>query len=252
MFKRTIWLVVLVIGMAGVVFAEEAKKDISVTLSSKVYSEYLSSNSGGICHDGPVIQTDMFISLPRGFYFDVWHSAGLNGTDLSSDYGDEIDYTIGWSGKVKGIGLDLGVAYFDLIDLFEAPHGDLIMPYLEFNKGFDISKNHRLTPFVCFKFPYSAKGDELGHGFRTYLGTKHAWQINPKLSFNQKINLLFDDGACGNDSGVLGQYQGGISWQASKQLTLDLISVKAVTPLTSLSDSRETKIVYGAGITYRF
>lgn len=250
--KKIIWLIVLVTGITEVVFADSSSEDISFTLSSKVYSQYLIADTGHIGHDKPVIQTDLFISLPKGFYFDLWHSAGLDGTGLSSDYGDEIDYTVGWNGKLGEINLDLGVSYFDLVDLFKLPHGDLIRPYLELNKGFDITESHRLTPYVYLGFPYSAKGDEFGHGFFVRSGIKHAWQITPELTLNQKTNLFFDNGACGFDSGILGEYRCDIGWQISKSTTIDLISLKFVTPFTSLSDSRETEIVYGVGITHRF
>jgi len=245
-------LVVLLFGMTGNAFGTNGKQDISVTVSSKVYSKYLGSHTGSICDDDPSLQNDLFVSLPKGFYLEIWHSVGLDGTGLSSDYGDELDYIIGWKGEVKEINLDLGAVYIDCVDLFKSPQGDLIIPYLEVNKEFDISENHRLTPYVCFEFPYSAKGDEFGHGLWTYFGTKHAWQITPKFAFSQKVNLFFDDGACGNDSGLLGQYRCDLSWQISKSTTIDLISIKAITPFTSLSDNRKTEIVYGAGITYRF
>ncbi|MBZ9577712.1 hypothetical protein KJA13_01600 [Patescibacteria group bacterium] len=250
--KKIIWLVVLLTRVTGVVFAGDESQDISVTLSSKIYSKYLNEGGGNILHDKPVIQTDLFASLPKGFYLGIWHSAGLDGTGLSSDNGDEIDYIVGWSGKVGKVNLDIGAYYFDLVDIFKSPHGDIIEPYFEISKGFDISDKHCLTPYVWFGFPYSAKGDEFGHGFYVRPGVKHAWQITPKLTLNQKANLFFDDGACGFDSGLFGEYRCSFSWQISKSTTIDLISVKGITPFTSLSDNRKTEIVYGAGITYRF
>lgn len=158
---------------------------------------------------------------------------------------------MGWREKLEEINLDIGIAYIDCIDLFESPRGDLILPYLEINKEFDVSEKHRLTPYMGFEFPFSAKGNEFGHGFFARFGVKHAWQINPKLVFNQKINLFFDDGAL-DDSGILGQYRCDLNWQISKSTTIDLISIKAIDPLTSLSDGRKTEMVYGTGMTYRF
>lgn len=245
-------MVVLLIGVTGVVFAGNEGQDISVTISSKIYSKYLGSYTGKVCDDDPSLQNDLFITLPKGFYLEIWNSIGLDGTGLSSDYGDELDYLVGWSGKSEEINLDIGIAYIDCIDLFESPRGDLILPYLEINKEFDVSEKHRLTPYIGFEFPFSAKGNEFGHGFFARFGVKHAWQISPKLVFNQKINLFFDDGALGGDSGILGQYRCDLSWQISKSTTIDLISIKAIDPITSLSDGRKTEMVYGTGIAYRF
>jgi len=244
-------LVVLLIGVTGVVFADDSYEEISVTFSSRIYSKYLGSYTGRVCDDDPSLQNDLFITLPKGFYLEIWNSIGLDGTGLSSDYGDELDYLVGWSGKLEEINLNIGIAYIDCIDLFESPRGDLILPYLEINKEFDVSEKHCLTPYLGFEFPFSAKGNEFGHGFYTRVGLKHDWQISPKLVFNQKINLFFDDGALG-DSGILGQYCCDLSWQISKPTTIDLISIKAIDPLTSLSDGRKAEMVYGTGMTYRF
>ncbi|KPJ55272.1 hypothetical protein AMJ47_00100 [Parcubacteria bacterium DG_72] len=242
----------LLVGVTGIVFASDETQDISLTLSSKIWSKYLNEGGGNILHDKPVIQSDIFVSFPRGFYFSVWHSAGLDGTGLSSDAGDEIDYIVGWNGEVKGLNLDFGILYFDLVDLFRSPQGDIIQPYLELSKDFNVFGNQKLAPYVWFGFPYSAKGDEFGHGFYTRLGVKHVWQIGPKFIFSQKANLFFDDGACGFDSGLFGEYRCSLSWQISKSTTIDLISIKAIDPFTPLSDNRKTEIVYGMGVRYHF
>jgi len=146
------------------------------------------------------------------------------------------------------------MAYFDCLDLFTMPQGDAAYPYLEVNKGFDVSQNHRLEPFLYFGFPFSTYKNEFGHGLYARFGFRHFWQITPKFKLYQKVNLFFDDGAfLGLDSGVLGQYRCDLSWRVSKSVTLDLISVKISTPITSLSDERnKTNVSYGAGITYLF
>lgn len=244
----------MLIGVVEVAFSENANRDISFTLSSKVYSKYLSElGTGSVCHDKPVIQTDLLISLPKGFYLNIWHSAGLD-EGLSSNYGNEINYTLGWSGKLRETKLSLGLSYFDCADLFIMPRGDLVFPYLEISKEIKVSKSHTLEPYVSFGFPFSAHSNEFGHAVFYRAGVYHFWQINEKFRLYNKANLFFDNGGLsGYDSGLLGQYRCDFSYQISKSITLDLISVKLNTPLSSLSDERnKTNISYGAGIKIRF
>ncbi len=248
-------MVVILIGVTGAAFAESFNKDISVTLSSRVYSKYLSElGTASVCHDKPVIQTNLFISLPKGFYLGIGHSAGLDGTGLSSNSGDEINYIFGWSKKTKEINLDIGVCYFDGVNLFTMPKGDLIYPYFEISKEFKVFKKHTLEPYISFGFPFSAYANEFGHGFYTRVGTRHFWQISENFKIYHKANLFFDNGGLkGFDSGVLGQYRCDLSYQLSKSITLDLISIKLNTPITSLSDQRnKTNMSYGAGLKIRF
>ncbi len=249
-------IAVVVLLVAMVATGAEAEKDLSLTISSKVYSKYLGSTTGSICHEDPVLQTDLFFTLPHGLYFDIWHSSGLDGTGLSSDGGDEIDFTVGWTGeieKLQNIKLDLGISYFDCYDLFKMPSGDFILPYLNVSKEFPVLKDHCLEPFVFFQFPYSAKGNEYGNGFIVRSGMFHHWNITDSLAICQRVNLTFDDGAWGNDSGLLGEYRFDASWKITDRITLDVISVKVARPFSNFSDGRDgTEAVYGAGIKICF
>ena len=101
--KRILILLSVVIIFGVMVSPAIADNEISVSFSSKLWPRYLGAD-GTIYHDEPVLQSDIFISLPKGFYFDIWHSVGLDDTDLSSNFGDEgPNFTLGWSGNWKNL-----------------------------------------------------------------------------------------------------------------------------------------------------
>jgi len=251
--KRVLITLVVVFIGTGVLIPQAKAEGASVTVSTKVLSQYLGSD-GAIFHDKPVLQTDVFIQLPRGVYIDFWHSVGLDGTDMSSDYGDEIDYTLGWSGTLKGFVLDTGVSYFELVELLDIPQGDVIQPYIEVSKGFNTNKSQSLTPYFRVEFPFPAKGSSPEKGILTYGGLRHTWQGSPMLTMNQEVYVLRDDGAFGFDSAVVGQYHIRLSWNYFKRINIDFLSLDVSTPLTSVSDAdgRKTEVVVGGGLTFNF
>lgn len=238
---------VMIIGVYPYSYAEEP----SFALSTKFWSQYL-DNNGAVIHDKPVFQSDLLISLPLGFYFDFWHSMGLDGTGLSTDLGDEIDYTLGWNGNLKGIGFDLGFSYLDFIDLFKMPKGDVLRPYAEINKEFKITEKNIITPYVRWdgSFPAGANSPKGGQWFSA--GLKHIWQINEIAALQQKLFTLYDTGALGFEKAIIGQYHIGLGWSVAKSVTLELPNFKISTPFTSVNDGRKSEFVIGAGLSFRF
>lgn len=244
-----ILLVVLAVLIA--VYSHSYAEEPSFALSTKFWSQYL-DNNGAVNHDQPVLQSDLFISLPLGFYFDFWHSMGLDETGLSTDFGDEINYTLGWGGTLNGFGFDLGFSYLDFIDLFKMPKGDVLRPYAEINKEFKITEKNILTPYARWdgSFPASGNSPEKDQWFS--LGLKHVWQINETAELKQKLFTLYDTGALGFAKAVIGQYNIGLGWNVTKSVTLDLPNFKISTPLTPVNDGRKTEFVIGAGLSLRF
>lgn len=249
MEKTSVLVILVAIISLGIVIGVVAAEDeISATLSSKVWSNYLGV-TGSEIHSGAVLQTDLFISLPRGFYFDIWHSMGLDDTKLSSNYGDEVDYTLGWAGNIKGLGLDLGLSYYDCFKIFRGSGYDAFVLYSEASKPIQLSRTHLLTPFVRFEFQLPT-GD-LKNGLYSYAGVKHSWQITPKMTIKQKANLFYDTGAYGMKSGLLGHYEASLSWQLTKYFSVEPLNIKARLPITSFHDERKSDVAFGTGITFR-
>lgn len=244
-------MLIIIVAMIGFSVSQTKAEDFPVTISVRGYSGYIAAPIGDLLYDRGVVQTDLFVELGKGFYFDLWHSVGADGTGWSSGFDDEIDYTLGWAGEFKGIDLDFSMAYFDCVDLFKMPGGDFIYPYVDLSKDLDDRDDHCLRPYVRFAFPYSAKGNEFGHGFHTNLGIKHSWQQDEKLNVAHKANLLFDDGTWGYSKGIIGGYELVLTWQISESMAIELTPVSIISPFISMSDHRKTEAVCGIGIIYR-
>src|SRR3989344_8446034 len=101
----------LVIAFFVLAFASPvAAQSVGVKFSFETVSSCV-ADLGLDPHDGTVMRPDLTVSLPRGFYADLWVSTG---TDFKPNPGREIDWTGGWSGR----GVDVGVALFDFDTLF--------------------------------------------------------------------------------------------------------------------------------------
>lgn len=221
----------------------------SGTVGFRLWSEYVLGN-GIVAHEGAVSQNEVNLDLPYGFSFGAWHSFGLNGRGFSSDGGDEVDWTLSWAGIVHGFGVELGVTYLDLVDIFHGGGSDFVQPYAEVGREFKISDTHAITPCIRLEVLIPAGSTEGGTLLKPCV--KHAWQISPLLTLNNKLYLVRDDGVAGLGSGYLGQYQGGLAWNVSEKVTLEFPSVKASLPFSSFSDHREKSLAVGAGLVYRF
>lgn len=235
---------------ANVVAETEAEDKLTVNLSTKVWSEYLFTN-GAIFHDKPVVQTDLFVGLPKGFYADLWWSAGLDGTDASSDFGDEIDYTLGWAGSLGKLDVDLGITYIDLFELFDSGEdGDVLQPYIELGQTLKLGEKHEFTLYTVFQWHQPLK-DSMSNGGYLISGAKDLWQISPKVSVSSEVSVLYDSGAYNYDDGLVGFANFEMSWQITKSFSMQLPSIKVAEPI-STSDERKTQIVSGLGFSINF
>jgi hypothetical protein len=80
---------------AGVSFAEEAEKTSpTVTFSSKIYNKYV-GDTGVVFYDRPVVQSEINVSMPKGFYVNLWYSMSLAHAGLDTNDGNEFDPTLG-------------------------------------------------------------------------------------------------------------------------------------------------------------
>jgi len=247
--KKILILLFAIMIFGVMVSPTTADDEISVSFSSKLWSRYLGAD-GAIYHDEPVLQSDIFISLPKGFYFDIWHSVGLDDTDLSSNFGDEgPNFTLGWGGSWNQFGVDLGIAYIDGLPTFKMKQGDSLLPYVELNRKFDITDSHSLTPFAKLELLFPLEdGENLGDIFG---GLKHNWQLSDKFAVNQKAYLLYDN-SWSPSSAVIGGYNVDLSWSLHDKITFNPLILKATTPLSSVDDERKLETVIGVGFTFHF
>lgn len=237
------------------VYAEQepVESAFTLTISPEIWSQYL--YYGSIVSEDAVFQTDVYLEHESGFYLGVWWSSG-NDTSFSSDGADELDYYVGWSGGVGSVAdhelwLDVGVIYYDLIDLGQF-EDDFVGLYAEVSTDIEISEI-ALSPFlrVEHQFPVNKTEDYEG-GAIVDLGVRHSWEISEKWTLDQELKIFYDAGIAGLDSGFFLEYGGGLSWQMNDWLVVSPIKVRAVTPMSDIDDGRESELVIGAGATLTF
>jgi len=227
---------------------------VAFSFSSMAYSRYLGAGTSDILYKRPVLQTDLFANFQNGLWLNVWHSTSLDNSDLSSDMGDELDIGFGFTNELPGgLSFDIGVHYFDCIDLLHMTKGDVIYPHAEIGRVIDINEQHSIKPFLHLSGLLSAYADEFGHTVYYRGGIGHEWKMTKSININQKAQLFYDKGGfCDYGSGLLAEYFLNSSYRLSGSVTIDFLSIKAAMPLSSLSDDREFEVVFGAGITITF
>ncbi len=230
---------------------EVAEKSFEVSFSSKVFSQYV-GDTGTVFYNRAVSQNDLTISHKSGVYLDVWTSTSLKNAGVATNYGNEVDYTLGWAGEISGVGIDAGVSYWDLVKLFEMPEGDIVQPYLELNKKVELAVGHTLTPSVKAEYGIPAKGnDPLSKGLHVHGALKHGWEISKHFSLNQKAVLTYDDGAYGASRALVGAYEFAPTVKLTSWLSLEG-SAKVIGPLSQVDDGRKAEYIFAGGFSTSF
>lgn len=249
--RRFVALTVAAVVVSMAAFAGLARADgddFKVTLSSRVWSKYV-VGAGITLHKKPALQTDLFVLSPWGFYVDIWQSAGMDGTSPNSDFGDEIDYTLGWRGKSGNTGLNFGVSYFDVYKLFGAPKEDVVQLYGEVNHTFPIG-NHVVAPFVRLEYSMRPPGSTARTQASVLVssGAAHFAPLLNKVSIFNKAWLAYDSGRLTGQEIFLFQSLHGLRWSPTKRITVEAPNIKLSIPITHTPDSRKFEAIFGAGV----
>ena len=228
----------------------DVPEQVTMTLSVDWLSEYVAD--GIVFLDKPVVQTDLYVTLPHGIYLDIWHSVGLNDGNFSSDFGDEIDYTIGWSGNIKdNLVLNVGIAYFDLVDVGTFS-SDMVQLYAELSTEAEVG-NLTISPFIELEQHWVVGWPGVEGGLQVITGVRHNTPLFlDDLDLSQRFQITYDSGVAGFDSGFIGEYCAGISWQVTDMMSVTPIQLKISSPLGSMDDNRETEMVWGFGASILF
>jgi hypothetical protein len=107
-----------------------------ITLTSWTRAQYLGVN-GSIFLDNPVIQTDLGLRWDN-LYANIWWSVGLDDSDLNSNFGDEVDLTLGWAKTNGRFTWDTGLLYLEVVNLCRL-HNDFVSLYA--NGAYELNKS---------------------------------------------------------------------------------------------------------------
>jgi len=245
-------LIAVVTGFPASAPASEARGGrISFQLNEEIWSRYLGVN-GAIFYEDPIFVSDLTVSFPKGFYLDVWNSLAINEIGGSLNWGNETDFTAGYTFQAGGICFDVGVCYFDLKPLFDVPRGDIVRLHGKASKEFRVAENHTLTPWgeIRVYFPMRAS-HELERGELGYVGLNNCWCLSPKFQISHGPAILIDGGPWGFDPGFMALYNLDFSLNLTDRLKVDLLSVRLAEPITT-DDTREFETVWGGGVSWRF
>lgn len=252
--KKTCGIIsALLIGFTtGVCFAGEVEKAPPVvTFSSKYYSKFV-GDTGTVSYDRPVIQNELNVSLPKGFYANLWYSMSLAHMGLDTNDGNEFDPTIGWSGDVAGVTLDAGITYFDILPVGTFGRGDVWQPYVEFNKEFALNKAHGITPYVKTEYGIPVQGNAReDKGLHVHSGLRHKWQIADKLGLSQQAEFTFDDGAFGYSRAWVYSHTLTVAYSVTDWLSLEVCG-KVYVPMEKADEGHSTQVVGNAGFKVFF
>ncbi len=258
MKKRAFLVSVFVAFLLVAVSAANAANagDYSLTFSTRVLSRYVSSSSGAVFSDRPVSQSEMFVTMPnKGLWFHVWLSKGLGDTDFNYNYSNEVDYGVGWTGKLKEAKVTIGIYYYDMIKTFQMPSGDIYSPFLEISKDFSLaSGKHTFAPYGRFEYFLPVDRDKWS-GTRTFshVGLRHIWKISSKWGVSQQARGIYDSGGLGGaEHTILGMYSLAVNWCVAESLTVNPLAYTFSTPLSAVSDGRAPQNIIGMGISYVF
>lgn len=175
-------------------YADEVKRGPSVTLNVTGKSSYV-INQGFKLEPGPVIQEDLFISWPSGWYVDIWNCNSVQhfGAKRSDGFGNEFDpIYAGWSGKAGAFRLTGEIAYFDLVDLGKF-NDDFWRAKFRVERPFK-----RLTPYIEIQDLERTGSRSFSPG-RLYFGGATTSVHGVDLD----AFAIYDDGLAGAEEGFL-------------------------------------------------
>lgn len=249
--KTKISLGAVVVLCASCAQLREQVVETEMSLSSKVLSRFV-NQAGLVLHDRPVLQTSLTAATPSGAYANLSHSVGLDDADPSSNSGDEIDYTLGWSGNVvEKVTLDANVAYYDVHKLFQVPQDDIVVPFLEIGREWQFGQ-HLLKPRVQGWGFIPAVGKSSSWTLLTGIGLKHEWKISDWLKLNQEADVKYDNGGLPDtDSGFLADISNGLQWTISEHIEIEAPGIRLTIPLTPFFD-RDFEVIGYGGIAITF
>lgn len=244
--------VILVAFATAVCFAEEAEKAAPVvTFSSAIYNKYV-GDTGIVFYDRPVVQNEITVSLPKGFYANLWYSMSLAHSGLDTNDGNEFDPTLGWSGELAEITIDAGITYFDIRPVGTFDRGDVWQPYTEISKAFALGKAHIISPYSKADYGIPVKGNARDDkGLHVHGGLKHKWQVADTLGLSQQADFVFDDGAFGYARAWVYSHALTMSYTVTDWLSLE-VGGKVYAPLIKTDDGLSSHVIGNAGFKAGF
>lgn len=213
-----------------------------VTVSTAALSKYI-TRIGKAAYSGAVSQTNINVSFPRsGLYVDLWGSTGFDGKE---NFGREINFSTGYADA----NVDVGAAYYNLVPL-ESFSGDVFDLYTETHHRFNLD-SHALTPYAKVNGLIATTDAGRNSAFIGALGVRHAWGLRPSVNLFHSVEFIYNTPIYGGNSGLAARYDASLNLKLSETVTLSPVVLRAVIPLTRISD-RHSDVAVGARVAISF
>ena len=196
---------VLIIFYCVTISVASEEPQFSVNMGIAYYSRYVSEINGNVVYDSPVSQQSVTLTHnSSGIYAEVWNSYSPK-DGANSDFGDELDYSIGISKEVKGFTVDAGYAFYDLYKIGHV-EGDLHAIYL----NVDALEIHSVVPYIQVEIDFPTDEDILEGGVMYRVGVRRSIEI-AKQPVDFDLSVAGNNGAYGYKPDLLSTGKLGIS-----------------------------------------
>lgn len=218
----------------------------SVTVGTSVTDKYLAAGTGSMLSRDPAVQSDLFVMFHNGVYVDLWNSRSLRGSWDNGSFGNEVDYAVGWKGKVaEDVSLNAMVCYFDEPKAFSLGKGDIL-----YTKAFLTKSFKPLSVALGYENYVVIPGSGFRGGNLVSLGASQGWSVREgKVALRASAAAVYDFGTLGTDRGIILRGTVGVDWKTTKSLTVNLIGVNWFVPVTA-HDKRSTDVAFSTGVTW--
>jgi hypothetical protein len=236
----------------------------TIALRSLVVNRFVLSN-GYVDYSKPLIQSDLHIGFKNGFYVNLWNSKPLEKESVESTEdeggldqgesvvvtGNELDYTVGWSGPIVfGAVVDIGSSYCDLPRFGKmGAVEDVLYSYVKISKTAGAVLDVTVT---AEKFTVMHLSPYRGGALYAVGLSKSDSYLREKLTLDISLEGVHDTGNFGNQQGKLIRGKVGFGWNLFKNLTIILPKLDSYLPIGRIHDDRKMETAITGGLIYWF
>lgn len=227
--------------LIGKARGEETNADFTANASVGFANKYVGP-SGNMYKDSPVIQPSLTVAYKNGLYASAWGSLGI-----CEGLSDEVDYLLGWAGKVGGLDADIGAGYYDFTKMFHGRSGNAWAVYGKVSHDIELPGfGGTMTPYVRLEGDIADKDTDWSGGWLATVGQHYSKEFHGLKPWAD-ASLSYDNGTYDYDVTTTFQYKLGFDW--------NIHGVK-VTPNALLSvpsaENQPTEFVWGVNASHDF
>ena len=222
-------------------------KPVFASVTESYRSKYV-SGAGVIFYDHASLQTDIFVKTKSGIYADIWFTMPSNVENIGSDYGTELDLTLGYGWTWDKYNFSLSLSYYDINRALTFDGNDIFSVIGKVSRDFKVTPELTLSPFLRadtnFKVNGKVSGDTLPR-----IGIGYAYQATSYLTLCGSVYGIYDPG-CGGKAGPAFSADISLNWKLDDHWKIELPYFRYVKRFTE--NDTYGPVVFGSSLTYSF